>query len=626
MTTSTQILSGDRVPLGSPALIPMILGPAPLATVGTTYVFDPGANVAQSIGAGMVADGILYLLRQTSSRVLFTASTGIWQTAPTLTHTGTGTALISLSLSAGNALGCYDDHAYAFVITQGGTALTGARVTIAYDGTTIAENIPVPPENPAVVRSTVDLNAQSYSWSALNGTTILFTAPASKTLTFASAPTSAQNVIDSLNTLALAAPLAVTFRLAQGTGAQLGQAFVEMLSTATGTTAAITIGSGTALSILGLTAATTNGTAATYPLANTGLTATFPATSAYILNDTFVGPSVGPRSSISAIHAAALAAWNQRQINPFGYMVVPQPADTAPNCAAIIVDLESLRATWQSDPTAPANEYAIVGSPWHTTSATQATNETNVATADSALLTAFSTAAASLNAVAVDDVYIPGALRTGIFRRSAAWAAAAKRAGAGVAQPYLAADFADGSIPEVTLIAADGLTRARNENTSTNKLGGLQGPGFAVCRTMADGKSVKFVPGATRAGPASRLANIGDVAVANEIARLVQFVTEPWDGNRPPVDATPGASTFGFLTAAEKQNRADQIDAVVRPILTPDAGKWNCSSFTITVSDPVSGRFIDNGKTPVKVGFVPLGEIQSVDITVAATGTTITSS
>jgi hypothetical protein len=599
VTTSTKLVSGDRVPSGSPALVPMVIGPCPLGTVGTTYAFDPGADVASTLGAGMVSEEVLYLLRETSARVLVTPSTGTWQTAPTLTHGGTGLALISLALSGGNALGCYDDHSIAIIVVAGGTALTGARVSISYDGTTVAETINIPAENPAVVRSTVDLNAQSYAWAALNATTVIFTAPASKTLTFASAPTSAQNVIDALNALAIAAPLAVTFRLAQNAA---GNAFVEMVSTATGAAAAITLGAGTANSLLGLTAATTNGSAATYP-----------------------GPAVGPRSSLLSVHAAAVAARNQIATNPFGFVVVAQPADTAPNCAAMVADLETLRATWLADATAPTDVYFMVAAPWHTPSATQATNETNVAAADAALVTAFAGQAASLNTVTNGDCYVAGALRIGSFRRPGVIAAAVKRAGAA----YLAQDLADGSIPEVSLLAPDGITRARNENTATTKLGALDGPGFSVMRTMADGRSVKFVPGATRAGATSRLRNIGDVAVANEIARVVQAVTEAWDGQRPPVDATGGAgngalpATFGMMTAAEKQSRADQVDAVIRPILKPDVGKWNCSDFAVVVTDPATGRFLDNGKTPVKVSYIPLGEITSVDITIAVTGTSL---
>ena len=726
--TTTQLISGDRVPVGSPALVPMLLGPCPLGVAGNTYVFDPGANVAASLGAGWLAEDVLYLLRETSARVLVTVAAGTWQSAPSLTHTGTGTALISLSLAAGNSLGAYDDHSFLFTILQGG--INGvARCSICYDGTTVAESITIPTEPAAVLLGPTAITPTTLALA--NGLTLVFAQPSAQTLTFASpslaaapagllaatatvaapvtvtpsgmlpagvaalaanprvptfttggttpahVPTTATitgtdyagnsigetvtpdtsagtvsatkayasfsvtysaasgtdatisigyaaayatvaELVAEANTLAAAAPLAATASASQ---TSVGS-FLAWTSTATGASAhlALNASPGTGASLFGFAnSASATGAAATYPLANTGLVATFPATNPYILGDTFAGAAAGPRSSIAAIHTAAVAGWSQYNTNRFGFFCVPQPSDTAANCAAMVADLETLRSTWLSDPTAPKDLYFVVGSPWHVANATPATNEVNIATADAALLTAFASSGTSLNTVAVDDVYLPGALRIGTFRRSAAIAAAEKRAGA----YFLAMDYAEAAIPEVLLIAPDGVTRARNENTSTVKLGGLQGPGFAVCRTMADGKSVKFVPGATRAGASSRLANPGDVAVANEVARIVQAITEGWDAQRPPVDTTSGASTFGMMTAAEKQTRSDQVDAAIRPTLKPEQGKWNCSDFSVTVSDPTSGQFLNNGKTPVTVSFIPLGEITEVDIVVAATGTTI---
>jgi len=740
-SVTTQLISGDVVAVGSPAQIPLLIVPAGLISSPQyprdIYTFQPGQDATATLGGGLGADQSLYLLRRTSGFVTVAVAPATWSAAPSLTHTGTGSALISLQLAAG-APGILDDFNFLFTVKQGGTATTGAIVTICYDGSTVAETISVPAEPPGQIQGAstapitpttlataqglaLHFDAPSNATATLTSSPSLAAAPAGlktatatvaspvtllpanllaaglaailangRTLTFTTAGTTPSDappnvvitgsllgvaqtetlnlsqtagaatstkVYDTITSLAYASADGTGATIAVGYGSAFASvaelitawqaalttatlaltasatqastgAFLTFTTTATGATATVTLDAtpGTAATLFGFTAnQTASGSAALYPLANTGAVAVFPATSAYVTGDTFSsGPVLGPRMSIAAITAAAQAAHDNYAVSPFGFVTVGQPADTASNCQALDAALEALRVTWLSDPTVPRDEYMITGSPWHTPSATVTTNETNIATADSALLGAFNGRAATLGTVAVDDCYLPGSpqCRPGLFRRTAAIAAAVKRAGAA----YLAQDLAEGSVPEISLKGPDGLTRARNENTATNKLGGLGGPGFSVLRTMADGSTAKFVPGATRAGATNRLRNIGDVAAANETARLTQALVETWDGQRPAVDATPGSTSQGQLTLASKGARADAVDAAIRPTLRPEQGHPNCSDFTVTVSDPPTGKFVDNGRLPVKVSLVTLGEVQQVDITVALSGTTITTS
>jgi len=737
---TTQIISGDVVAVGSPAQIPLLIVPA--AAIPSPqyprdiYTFQPGQDVTVTTGGGLGADQALYLLRRTNGFVTVAVAPATWSSAPSLTHTGTGSALVTLSLAAG-APGVLDDFSILFTITKAGTGGV-AQATICYDGSTVAETITVPTEPPGQIQGASTAPITATTLATAQGLALHFDAPTNATATLTSSPSLAAaaaglktatatvaspvtlipsnllaagvaallangrtltfttagttpadappnvvitgslggvaqsetlnlsqtagvatstKVYDTIVSLAYAAGDGTGATIAVGYGSAFASvteliaawntalttatlaltasaaqastgAFLAFTTTATGATATATLDAtpGTAATLFGFTAnQTASGAAATYPLANTGLVSTWPATGPYVLGDTFsTGAILGPRMSIAAITAAAQAAHDNYAVSPFGFVTVGQPADTAANCQALDAALEALRLTWLSDPTVPRDEYMIAGSPWHTPSATVTTNETTIGTADAALLAAFNGKAPTLGTVAVDDCYIPGSpqCRPGLFRRTAAIAAAVKRAGAA----YLAQDLAEGSVPEIAMKGPDGLTRARNENTATTKLGGLSGPGFSVLRTMSDGSTAKFVPGSTRAGATSRLRNIGDVATACETARLIQALVETWDGQRPPVDATPGASTQGQVTVAEKAVRADAVDAAVRPTLRPTNGHANCSDFTITVSDPPTGKFVDNGRLPVKASLVVLGEVQQVDVIVSLSGTTITTS
>jgi hypothetical protein len=623
VTTTTKISSGDSAAASSAARVPALLGCSAGGTVNQTYAFSPGDDVASVLKGGPLADAVYTLLRNTGGTVLATPATPTWSAAPSIVHTDkTGGSsptgpTVTCALAAG-ASGCFDDHTILITPTSDGAGGV-AQATVAYDGVTAIETIVIPAEPPAVLRGTVDLAALSYPYSGLATKHLDFTAPASKTITFGTGYTSAQAIADDFNALAAAAPLAVRARLAQDVA---GHAYFELYSTAGGAsiTATIDATASDADTVLGFSSGANNltatGAAATLTMPFTGLVFTFPSGS-YVKGEGYRAACVGPRASISALIAAASATRDQYANNPFGFFAVAQASDTAPNCAALQSALATITKDCIANPTSPIYITQVIGSPLHVASPTRATNDASIATTDAALLSAFGSAAKNFDSVAVGDIYTPGSteLRFGQFRRTAALAWAIQRANA----PKLAADVAEGVVPDASLLAPDGRTRARDDATATTHLGRGNGPGFSALRSTSAGLgSPKFLPGATRAGSSSRLRYVGAYAICLEAARIIFGASDAWEGQTPPTNPITG-----MLRDDEKEQRANQLTAVLLPVLQPDKGPPNVSSFSVSILDPDTGRFMDNGDVVIEFRFVPLGEIEDVVVRITAVGTII---
>jgi len=433
----------------------------------------------------------------------------------------------------------------------------------------------------------------------------------------------ADEVVSDFNALATAATLDVQARATQATD---GATYLELYTTSAGSSVTMTIDTATSTAdpVLGYVVSVNDsatGAAATFSPPWTGLTFTFPASADYEALTTYTATCQGPRASIGALTSAASAAQAEYINSPFGFLVVAQPSDTAANCAALEVAMSTLTAEWAANATAPIFVNAVVGAPFFTASSTLATNNTNIQTADAALLLAFQAVAANLNNVATCDWYCPGAstLRGGFYRRTAALAWAVKHATAA----KLAADVAEGLITEASLLSPNLLTRARNDATATTKLGGGQGPGFSALKsTQAGLGAVKFVPGSTRAGPTSRLRYVGPVTVALEIARLVYPFVELWEGQTPP--ANPATRQ---LSDGEKQQRQADVYTLLQPTLLPVGQPPNVTPIApgnkaclVEVLNPATGVFLDNGQGIVRISYIPLGEIETVFVDIVATG------
>lgn len=602
---STSIKSGDVNPGQSAAKIPALLLCCALGTVGHVYTFDPGDDIAASLGGGKGTDAA-YAVTRAGARVRVIPCTPTWASLGSIvkvdSHTG---PTITVALVDGTK-GPFDDFNIRFTVKRTGD-VGEASIAIAYDGATDVEEIPIPPEGPAVLRGTVNLAA---SVPALNTKHLDFTSPAAEVITFASSPTTPQGVADAFNTLAEAAPLDVRMRIAQTSTGSYAELY--SVDAGSGVTMTLDLAASDADTLLGFSTASATGTASTVTLPNTNLKFTFPSGADYTKDQKYALACTGPRASISALVAGATAAHDAYSVAPFGFLAVCQEADTASNCAALSAALSTLTSTWLADPDAPIDVYAVVGSPFHTASSTKATNEANIATADAALLTAFAGSSASLNSVAHDDVYLPGSssLHAGSFRRTAAIAFAQKKA-----TVELCDGPGTGPLVEGSLRGPDELTWARDENTATTKLGGPTGAGFCVLHSRPDGLP-KFAPGATRHGSASRLNEVGRVAVAMRIAQLLQILTAPWEADPKKFGTDP---TTGKIADESAAASADGLQEVIDGELMPDGGVRQAEAIIITVDN--STVYQNTGRAPVTAKYVPRKEVEGVDITITALGT-----
>ncbi len=178
MAVRTTLRSGDSAALASPALIPLLLLCCSAGTVGQVYTFNPGDDVTGTIGGGIGTDAVEAMLRETGGLVRAVPCTPTWSGAPSIVHVGTGPT-VTCAL-ASSASGCFDDYAIKMRVKTGGNGGAGASIDVAYDGATYVENVQIPAENPAVLRGTVDI---TYGMT-LSALTMVYTAPAAKTLTF----------------------------------------------------------------------------------------------------------------------------------------------------------------------------------------------------------------------------------------------------------------------------------------------------------------------------------------------------------------------------------------------------------------------------------------------------------
>lgn len=536
--------------------------------------------------------------------------------AATATSASPVTLTASDLLSPGKAAILANPRRLTF--TTAGATPSDAPATVAITGTrmgaAVTETLSLA-QTAATVTSAKDYDTiTSLAYAAGDGTA------ATIAIGYGTGYATPAEIVTAFDTLALAAGLAVNARAAQNTA---GATLLELFTTSAGSGVTQTIddAASTADVILGFSSGASNltatGAAATIAPPWTGLEFTFPATSEYVRGDTYTTTCQAPTASIAAIVDAATAAHDDYKNNPFGFIVVGQPSDTAANCAALESALATLQNTWIADARAPVFISFCIGSPFHVASSTLATNNANINTADAALLLAFQAASANFGNVAVEDVYLPGStsLRFGSFRRTAALVWAAKHAAAA----KIAADTADGLASEATLLAPDLLTRARDDATATTKLGGDQGPGFSALKSTSAGLGfVKFQPGATRAGPTSRLRFIGPLTVALEIARQTFPFVELWEGQTDPANPITRQ-----MADAIKKDRQNAVYSLLKPTLLPAGAPQNVTTYTVTVSNPPTGVWLDNGITPIKISFVPLGEITEIVIDITATGAVI---
>jgi len=610
MTVRGQLRSGDVATLPSTRLIPLLVGTCE-KDPGGGVTLDPGDDVTGVLGGGRLAEAVLLVHAATGRRVEARRATPTYGALPSVTQTGSGPA-IALAASSGSPGPLYPYALRARVAVAGANG--AAQLAIAYDGVTEIETVTIPEEPRAVLRGKVDLTGLSLS--GLNAKQLTFTAPAAKVITWATTPTSVQDIADDFNTAAEAAPLAARARIYQ---AATGEQYLELYSTAGGSGVSLTIDAtaSDADSILGFNATapaniSATGSTAKISLPWTGVDLVCDA-GTYELDAKYSASLPGPTASIANVIAAVDAAIADYNDHPFGRVFVVDPPTNQTNARGLSDALASTCATAIANPDTPVYVDFCAPTALHTASAVKATNDANIASNDAAMSAAFAGASAVYVKNRVHgDCYVAGSseLRPGLHRQSAIFAGAVKHAGA----EKMAANPGDGTILGVSLLGPDQRTRARDEASATTKLGKLTGPGAWVLKSTSK-NAVKFDVAATMAGPTSRLRSPGAVSTGLEILRVIFGQVEAWEGQTPETDATAPKA----IAPEEAETRANDLHAELAPVLTPSDPNTPANvsgDFTVKVTAPL---LADDGASDVRVAFNPLAEIGEVNVIVTAT-------
>ena len=544
MTLSVNITNNGR----RSASIARVIAIVAVCSAGSTaapYEFEPGNDVPESIGYGPGQELTEEVLRQPpgpdgAAKVIYQKVTGsIAGVVGSVTETPSGSGpTITVSGTP------YDSYNVAVKITKGG-ALGTAVCKVALDAiggptraATYGDEIPIAVRVPAAFLSAIDLTG--ITLADLNGLTLIATSDIGGpiTVTFTT-PSSIEDIATQITTQSAVSTDEFAARIVSGK-------YLQVYSLTDGAASTLSFGAGTANTILGLTASVTySGADSTYAIPNTGLTITFPHSSDYVVDTVYTFTATQPRFSVSAMNTAlsTLKAWASTNGVALEHVfVMVDPADgTEARAFADAIGLR--RAEFYA---APYRRFAnfYMGAPLHTASATQSTNEANIATTDADVKAAFG----PLNhidpylSIMAGDCYMAG--RFGKLRRSLmAWIALFQ------ARERDTADPGNRSLPgfsSISLLGPDGVTLARNEITATHK---MQAARFTAAKR--EGGVDFIVRGVTRADPAQtpQFKHMGVVNLALRTARIMTPFAQRYENTDP------------FLTAAGRI-RDDEADAI----------------------------------------------------------------
>ena len=249
--------------------------------------------------------------------------------------------------------------------------------------------------------------------------------------------------------------------------------------------------------------------------------------------------------------------------------------------------------------------------PFHTASATPATNAANITANDSALVAAFD-GQASIATVVPDDGYRTGTKVLGRYRRPAALGVSY------MMSRFLLSDdpgaATHGVIPEWSLTAPDGVTLARDQANPTTvvQLGGSNGPGFTVLQNVNGSPRVKR--GVTRAGTTSRLVDLGPGLRMGRRGQAVLYNTAKTtvENENYPTDAN-GRILEGVRKALEGSFETDLGAALLTPPLN-----LNASSVSVTIDD--AEIIANTHNVTVTAVLQKLGSAENVTITAIVAG------
>lgn len=496
MTLSVTI--SDKSPLTvSSQKIVAVLSVCSGGSIAAPVELEPGADVGGTIGYGPGTTLDQEILRQagqsaTPTKVIHQKITGgVAGVVSAVTETPSGSGP-TVAISGAP----YDTYDALIKFTVGG-ALGTAVFRVSLDGGTYGDEIPTVPELPGSFTSAVDLT--TLVLADLNTLTVIGTSdlggPITTTFT---TPSSVQDIADQITAAFAAGADEAAARIISGK-------YLQIYSLTNGSASTLSFGAGTANTLLGLTASVTyTGSASTYVIPNTGMTATFPASSDWVLNTVYSFTTTQPRYSVAAATTAlaTLRDWAlDNGVDLAHVFLCVDPVDGAETRSFADL-LSTTRSAWAGTPYFKYPNF-YMGASLHTASATKATNDTNIGTSDADVIAAMNSHVDPYVTVCGGDHYFYTDF--GLLRRSNLhWLALFET------RERDSADPGNGSLSGFTAIAMTAVngTLARNELTATHKLRTAR---FVAAKK--EGADIRLVRGVTRANPATtpKLKHLGVV-------------------------------------------------------------------------------------------------------------------
>lgn len=495
-----------------------ILGVCSSGTAALPYEVEREADVATNLGDGPLVELGGAVVRHSKVRqVLVRVTAAIAGTISSVVESPAGPGPSVAAAGSPN-----DTYDVKVKITLAG-ALGAGKFRVALDGGSYGPELDLPVKTAGALQGTVDLT--TITLADLNTLTfIVDSSGASADTTTFTTPTSVQDIVDQINNGATG----YVASLVQGR-------YLRVTDSVTGSTATISVTTGTANATLGFTNnASSTGTDATYAIPHTGVTLTFPA-GTYVLDTVYSFTTTEPRFTTTDL-GVALEALRTSGVQFGDVFVAVRPVDGSET--RLFADYLSARAaSWGSGTPKKVALFAMGSSVG--TAGSPAANDLDV----KAEMTGH---ADPYVCVVHGDTFMTGSSIIGKVRRPASYALAIR-----MASYRLSSDPGNGEQPPLescSARAADGTTKARNEETATTK---MQSQGFTTLREN-DRREQVCTRGRTRAAPSSKLRHLGVMRMATLGARELI----PWAQGY--VNADRDLAADGTLLGAD----ADNIEAV----------------------------------------------------------------
>lgn len=423
-----------------------------LTSPGPCYEFTSSAIVGANIGYGPLTEGIAAGVRVSQVKQIAVKVNGsVPGTKSAVAQTGTGPAITLTGTP-------YDTASPKLKITKGGPLGT-STFRLAMDGGTYGPTVDVPLTGNAQVTGTIDISALAWPQTGL---TLILDADVGAAITYTAiiGETTLQQFITNANAAFLAGPSSGQIRLVQGR-------YIQAYSTTSGSTSTLQVTVASTLdTVFGLSNVTATGSAATYVIPNTGITATF-TVGAYVLDEVYSWATTEPTFATADL-VTALTALQNSGLNFRDIVVLASPVDGT-DTRAFATQLATSMTAWRAS-TPKKFAMAMFNSSIGLTTAI-ATNDTDVKVS-------MSGQSDDYVAVSHGDCYAAGTEISGSFRRPLSFALGIRAA----AYP-ISSDPGNREQPqleEISMVGPDGVTLARDEETATVK---MEDQGFTVCKS-----------------------------------------------------------------------------------------------------------------------------------------------